>query len=481
MIDYLIIGGGIVGTSLARTLSQYDVSVMLLEKENDIGNHATIANSAIVHSGHDPEEGTLKAKLCVRGNTLYNQLEQELGIPLLRTGAYVVAHNEEEEKTLETLYQRAKNNGVKEVFYLTKEEALKEEPNLHDTVTKVLSLPSTKITYPWEVAIASLENAMMNGAKYKKSASVTNIIKVNDGFEVTINHEEIIKAKHVINAAGAFTQKIAEMIESEPDFKITPRRGEYYVLDRRVKGFIKHTLYPVPSSKGKGVLLVPQVHGNILVGPNSEFQDSLDDTSNSAQGLNYVKSEATRLAKNIPFEQIIRTFTGIRATSDYHDFYIKESHEVKNFYHVAGIDSPGLTAAPAIAEYLVNEVINKDKHLKKKADFNPLRTPIKMFHDMTSIEKAEAFKQDARYGRLICKCEKITEGDVLAHINRLIGGDSVKGIKKRARAGSGLCQGGYCETEVIRLISETLNIDKKDVNYYNKGTEILKYETKVKK
>ncbi len=481
MYDFIVIGAGISGALITRELSKYQGSVLLLEKENDVGNHATIANSAIVHSGHDPEPNSLKAQLCVRGNALYEVLEKELNIPLLRTGAFVLAHDKEEEATLDMLYRRSKTNKVPDVHYLSIEEARTLEPNLSDSVTKVLSLPSTKVTYPWEVALSAVENAIMNGAEFRKNQTVTSIDYKDGIFVVKVNKDECLHARFVINASGAFADQVAAMLEQEVPYKITPRRGEYFVLDRRVKGFINRTLYPVPTDKGKGVLLVPQVHGNILIGPNSVFQDSKQDITNTKDGLNYVKEEASRLAKDIPYNQVIRTFTGIRATSTYKDFYISSSKAYPQFIHVAGIDSPGLTAAPAIAEYVVNDLIKKLTPLVRKTNFNPYREKIKMFHDMTPEEKKEAFKNEPRYGRLICKCEKVTEGDVIQHIHRIIPGDTVKGVKKRARAGSGICQGGYCEVDVIKLISKELNIPLKSVNYYHQDTPILLKETKVKK
>ena len=481
MIDYLIIGGGVVGTLIARELSKYDVSILLLEKENDIGNHATLANSAIIHSGHDPKPGSLKAELCVRGNSLYETLAEELKIPLIFSGAFVVARDDEEVATLEMLYQRAIHNGVKNVSILDAEEAQKREVNLADSVIKVLDLPTTKVTYPWEVAIAALENAHLNGAQFRKNAKVTKITPHDDYFSVEINDEEVVDAKYVINAAGVYADELAQFVEKEVPYTITPRRGEYFVLDKKVKGFVERVLYPVPSDKGKGVLVVPQVHGNILLGPTSEFQDQKENRDNHTDHLQWIRRDSEKLAKNIPFDQIIRTFSGLRATSTFHDFYIQPAINYPQFIHVAGIDSPGLTAAPAIAEYVVNQWLNKTNQLPKKSNFNPLRTKPKAFHESTLEEKLKLFMDDHRHGHIVCKCERVTEAEVVSAIHSPVTSPTVKGIKKRVRAGSGLCQGGYCENTIVKIIARELNIPISEVDFYEKNTHLLWKETKVKR
>ncbi len=479
MYDYVIIGAGIIGTNIARELSQYKAKIMILEKENDAANHQTVANSAIIHSGHDPKENTLKAKLCVEGNALYEIMEKELNIPLLRTGAFVVAHDKDEEIMLDALYERAIRNGVKEILFHDKNQAYRMEPNLADDITKVLSLPSTKVTYPWEVAFACLENAMHNGVIFKKNSEVTNITKQNNIFNVEINNNEIIKTKAVISAAGVFSDQIAYLLEKNVPYQIYPRKGEYFVLDRKAKGFVNHVIYPLPTSKGKGVLIIPQVHGNILLGPTSNRQDEKDLVSNTRGGLNQIKEDLHSLVKNIPFHLIIRTFAGIRASSSFDDFYIKESKEYTNFFHVAGIDSPGLTAAPAIARYVVNEVL-KQHNLQKKSDYDPIRPKPIVFYNLDFEQQQKLIKKDSKYGNLVCKCEKITEAEIIEAIHGPLGNDTIKGIKKRVRAGSGLCQGGYCEETVLKIIARETDQPINKINYYALDTPILVQETKVK-
>ncbi len=478
--DFIIVGAGVVGASVGRELMKYNVTALMIERENDVCNHASLANSAIVHSGHDPKPGTLKARLNVEGNALYDELEKEIQVPLLRNGAFMVAQSDEEVQTLKDLGERAKENGVPGVELLSREEALKAEPNLHPDVKNVLDLPTTKITYPWEVTLANAENAIDNGLEFKKATEVVDITREDNVYTVHTKKGDAFKCRYVINAAGGFSDKIAAMVEKTPPYEITPRRGEYFVIDRHMQGFVDRTLYPTPSKRGKGVLIVPQVHGELLIGPSSEFQDSPLNVDNTKAGLSHVRKESMRLAQNIPFNKVIRTFTGVRASSSHKDFYIAESKESPNFIHLGGIDSPGLTAAPAIARYVVDEIVKPKETLEVNEAFYPYRERIRMFHDMNEEEKREAFRFDPAYGNLICKCEKVTEADAVHHINRSVPGDTVKGMKKRSRAGAGLCQGGYCEHNVIHLIARETGKKVTEVEYYDENSNILKGETKVK-
>lgn len=477
MYDYLIIGSGIIGSLIARELSRYEVSILIIDKENDIASYQTTANSAIIHSGHDPKEYSLKAKLCVEGNQLYETLEKELNIPLLRTGAFVVAHNKDEEDMLETLYQRGLHNGVKDMHFLSGEEARVLEPLLSTSITRVLSLPSTKVTYPWEVAIAAVSNAMKNGALFQRNSHVIDIKDLDSHYSVTLKNGKRILAKNIINASGVSSDVIANLLDTDFPLTILPRRGEYFVLDRKAKDLFKKVIYPLPTKMGKGVLIVPQVHGNILLGPTSIESSDKDHAPTTKDGLNYIKEHLTSLSNHIPYDMVIRTFAGLRASSNYDDFYIKESLHHRGFYHVAGIDSPGLTAAPAIAKYLVNHIIKLKSPLKKS--FDPIRIKPQAFHTLSEEEKQKKVKENPKYGNLICKCEKITEQEIIDAIHGHTGNDTVKGIKKRARAGSGLCQGGYCEGLVIKIIARETGKNLDEVNYYNENTPILMKETKT--
>jgi glycerol-3-phosphate dehydrogenase len=474
--DFTIIGAGIIGTLIARYLSQYEVKTLLLEKENDIANVQTSANSAIIHSGHDPKPHTLKARLCVEGNKMYEEMEETMHIPLRKTGALVVASSEQELKTLVELQERAKINGVPSYELLLKEKVHELEPHLSDQIIGALSLPTTKVTFPWEVAIKACHVAIKNGVKFQKNSEVTQITHKNDVFEITINEKDKVYSKAVINASGVMSEHITSFLEEEPSFKVTPKRGEYFVLDRDVDGLFKNVIYPLPTEKGKGVLITPQTHGNILLGPTSEYTDDTS-TFTTSNGLSYIKEHVKALCDHIPYHLIIRSFSGIRASINKDDFYIQPSKKYKEFYQVSGIDSPGLTAAPAIAKYLVEEVIKLN--VPKKSSFNGKLEKDIVFKDLSLRRQKVLYEKKPLYGNIICQCEQVTEQEIIDAIHSEVGSQTIKGIKKRTRAGAGTCQGGYCQSEVLRIIARETNQAVTDINYDQLDTHILDKESKV--
>ncbi|MBR3841105.1 MAG: NAD(P)/FAD-dependent oxidoreductase [Erysipelotrichales bacterium] len=471
MQDVVIIGAGIIGSFLAHDLSKYDLKVCVIDKENDVANETTMANSAIVHSGHDPKDDTLKAKLNLRGNEMYEDICKKLHVDFKRIGAYVVATNDEELEELSRLYEQSKRRNVP-VRYVEREELVKNEPNISDIAIRAIDLPSTGIIYPWEVAIALMEVAVANGVDLHLGEEVTAIEKSENGYKV-ITSKGVIETKYVLNAAGVFADDIYRMVSDNVEFDITPRKGEYFVLDKLNQPLVNHILYPIPSQKGKGVLVLPTTHGNTLLGPSSDFVDDKKGINNTSDYLGYVRREVGKLVKNVPMDKVIRNFAGLRPTSSTHDFIIEEAKDAPNFINVAGIESPGLASAPAISEYVIETILKNKLALVKKSDAIDSLPPITDMKKLTEEERNAKIKEDPRYGHIICRCEQISEGEIVEAIHRNVGATSVKSIKKRVRPGMGRCQGGFCEPLVVEILARELAKQKNDIVYDDVESNVL--------
>lgn len=465
MVDVTIIGAGICGCLIAHNLSKYNLNVLVLDKNSDVACGATGANSAMIHSGHDPKPNTLKAKYNLLGNRMFPELCKQLKVDYKPIGAFVVATSEQEEKTLEVLAKQCIDRNIPYEI-LNREEAIKQEPNLSDVVTKALSLPTTGIVTPWIVAIAAMEESMLNGVDLKLNYKVNKIDKNEDSF--IINDE--IETKVIVNCSGCHCDDITNMVTTSP-YKVESKKGEYYVLDHSINQLVNHVIYPVPSEKGKGVLAVPTVHGNILLGPNSDYLDDKDDVS-TGNGLDYVKREISKTIKNIPFNTMIHTFAGNRPHIDLNDFYIQEDDNVKNFIHVAGIESPGLSSAPAIARDVVNDIIIPKFNVQTKENYINRKPYIDMAK-LSDEQKDELIRKDSDFGILVCRCEKISLGEIKDVINRKCGATTIAGVKKRCRPGMGRCQGGFCEPEVVKILQKELNIDIKDITKNRPNSNIF--------
>lgn len=461
MDDVIIVGGGLIGCFLAHDLSKYEGRVRLIERRADVAEEVSAANSAIVHAGYDPEDGTLKATLNLRGAAMYPSICKALHVDYKRCGAFVLACGEEEEKLLEELYQRARTRNI-EASYLTREQLLVEEKNVSMHVTKAMSVPETAIIYPWEVCYALMEESMQNGVMLTLGESVEEIQKVGDTYLVRTNKQEY-QASVVINAAGLGAQKIMEMVEDTSLFTITPKRGQYYILQKRASDFVKHVLYPVPTKSGKGVLALPTTHGNILLGPTNEVQ--LDgDNSTTTLGLDSVRKKLSKTVQHVPYQEVIHSFSGLRPTGNNNDFFIEPSPKDENFIHCGCIDSPGLASAPAISEYIIEHFLNKTQTLVKKEVYQKIKKPIRV-KDLTATQKQELICRNPRYAHIICRCEEISEQEVVDAIHRMHGAHTIKAIKKAVRPGMGKCQGGFCEIEVAKLLARELAIPLHEVKY----------------
>ena len=459
--DTIIIGAGVTGCAAARELSRYDLHILVIDKESDVCEGTSKANSAIIHAGFDAKPGTLKAKLNVQGNALMDKLSSELDIPFRRNGALVVCWNESELPQLEELRDRGIKNGVEGLEILDREAALKIEPQLADGVYAALIAPTSGIVCPFEMTLAFAENAYANGAEFCMSTEVTGISKLEDGLFDVSTTNGVFSAKCVINCAGVYADKIHEMV-CEPSFRITARKGEYMLLDRRAGSTVDHTVFQLPTKMGKGVLVSPTVHGNLLVGPTADDIEDRGDTSTTSTGLANVKKMSALSVKNIPFGQVITSFSGLRATGDTGDFVIREDGRVKGFIDAGGIESPGLSSAPAIALY-IRDIVAGILPLNEKKDFIPTRKGIVKLASLTAEERAELIKQRPDYGQIVCRCEQISEGEIADCINRPLGARTLDGVKRRVRAGMGRCQGGFCSPKIISMLAEKQGISYGEV------------------
>ena len=465
MYDITIIGAGITGSLIAHNLSKYNLSVLLLEKGNDAAGGATGANSAMVHSGHDPKPNTLKCKYNVEGNRMFPELCKELKVSYLPIGAFVVATSSEEEERLDVLANQCIERQIPYEI-IDGEDARILEPNLSDAVTKALSLPTTGIIIPWEVAFAAIEEAMLNGTELRLGYEVKDIKRKENGF--LINND--IETKVLINAAGCHCDDITNMLRVSP-YKVEAKKGEYFVLDNTGEMVVKRVIYPVPTAKGKGVLAVPTVHGNVLLGPNSDYCEDKDDVS-TGDGLDYVKREINKTIKNIPFNKIIHNFAGLRPHINLNDFYIQEDDEIENFIHVAGIESPGLTSAPAIAKDVVENIVLPKFDAKRKENYVRRKPYIRM-NTLSDEEKAKVIEKDPEYGKIVCRCCNVSLGEIKDTINRKFGAKTIKGVKMRSGPGMGRCQGSFCESEVFKILNHELDINAKDILQDKNNSEVI--------
>ena len=471
MYDILIIGAGVTGAMIARDLAKYQLSVALLDKENDVGNLTSNANSAIIHSGYDPVPGTLKAKFNVLGNKMYDQIADELDVHFYRYGSLTVALYDEQLPILEELAKRSAENGV-EVKLLSGEEVKAMEPNINPCVKGALLAPTAGVIDPFNLVVHCVENAVDNGVKLFLNEEVVNITKSKDRFLVLTKKTEY-QARVVINAAGAFSDKIAAMVEPI-DWHIIPRKGEYFVLDHFAWGFVNHTIFPLPSEKGKGILVTMTSSGNYLVGPSSEVTNEPDDYTTDKLTLDNVRKQATDMVPNIPFNQVIRVFSGVRPTPSTHDFIISYSKVDNHFINVAGIESPGLASAPAIGEYVVEELVKPlFPDLKKNENFNPRVKKYNVVFDMSLEERQALVAKDPDYGKIICNCEHIPLGQIKDVLSRSVPPHSVKGVKRRVRAGYGKCQGGFCQPSVVLLLAKHYGISPLEVSYDQEESPII--------
>ena len=472
--DVAIIGAGITGSAIARRLSRWQLRVALIDGAADVAMGASRANSAIVHAGYDCPPGSLEAKLNVEGNRLYTQWCEELDVPLKRCGSFVAAFTEEEAAHVRELYERGLKNGVPGMRIISGDEARKMEPMLSGDCVCALLAETGGITCPYEMTIACAENARRNGVEWLMEHPVTAIAANDAGFVISAGGEEI-SAKRVINAAGLFSDEIARMI-GDDSFTVKARKGEYLLLDRAAQT-PNVVIFQTPSKMGKGILVSPTVDGNSFAGPTAVNQDDKYDTSVSAEGIRELQTQAKKSTPGIDFRNVITSFAGLRAQPSTGDFIIRPSDVDARFIHAAGICSPGLTSAPAIADYVENLVRESGLELIEDPNYDPNRQHIRAFRHMNAGEKAQAIAENPLYGRIICRCETITEAEVVEAVRR--GARTLDGVKRRTRAGMGRCQGGFCAPRVMEIISRETGIPMEALTKFGGGSYLIAEKTRA--
>ncbi|MDV5110779.1 NAD(P)/FAD-dependent oxidoreductase [Clostridium perfringens] len=471
MRDIIAIGAGVVGCSIARELSKYNLDVLVVEKNSDVSEGISKGNSGIVHAGYNEKIGTLKAKLNIEGNKIFDDLSRDLQFPFKRNGAFILAFSDEEMKTLESLKENGEKLGVEGLEILTREEALNIEPNLNKKIVGVLNVKTSGIVSPYEMTIALAENAAENGVEFKLNSKVTSIEKISEGYKVTLNNKEVVNGKLIINASGlegAFLNNLVSMTKRE----INPVKGEYCLFDKVAGAMINKTLFQVPNKLSKGVLVTPTAEGNLLVGPNAVEGKTLET---SREGIDEILDKSKKSLEELPVARILNTFSGIRPKTKGGDFIIEEVEDAKNFINVIGIDSPGLTAAPAIGVYVVN-MIKERLDLVEKKNFKKTREKIVRFAELSLKEKNKLIKEKPAYGHMVCKCEFVTEGEIVEAIHRPIKALTVDAIKRRTRASMGGCQGIGCTLPISKILSRELGIDISDINKNSEGSPVIGFK-----
>ena len=470
MYDIIIIGGGVSGAAIARELSRYKAEICLVEKEEDVCSGTSKANSAIIHAGYDAVPGTLKAKLNVRGNEMMEELAKDLDFPFKRNGSLVLCRNEEDMPALQMLLERGTENGVKGLRILNKAEVLTMEPNAADNIHAALYAPTGRIVCPFELNIALAESAYMNGVAFRFQTEVQDIKKTPDGFALYTNQGKL-ETKCVVNAAGVYADKIHNMV-SEKKLHIVPRAGEYCLMDKGTGSHVSRTIFTLPGKFGKGILVTPTIHGNLLIGPTAVDIEDKEGTNTTREGLRQVMEKAAVSVKNLPVSQIITSFAGLRAHAAQDDFIIGEAEDAEGFIDCAGIESPGLTSCPAIGE-MTAELLRNKMGLEEKDNFISTRKGILKPARLSREDRIALIKEKPAYGNIICRCEMISEGEIIDAVTRPLGAKSIDGIKRRTRAGMGRCQSGFCLPGTMEILSREGKLDILDIGKSGKGSQLL--------
>lgn len=475
--DVVIIGAGAVGCAIARELSRYQLDVTVVEKNEDVGGDASKSNSAIIHTGYDASPGTLESQLVVAANPMYDQLTRDLDIPFKRVGAILPAITEEQYEKLPEIKHKAFMNHVYDVQYKTAEELLEMEPNLNPEVKGGLYIPRESIIDPFILVQALAENANANGVHFLLNTKVTDI-KVKDGaVSEVVTTGETIETKYVINAAALYCDEIAAMV-GKADYKVVARRGQFYILDKNTSCKVNEIVLPIPTKITKGKLMCPTIHGNMLVGPTAEDLDNKTDKSVTKEGLDSILKDVKNLIPNVNVRDSITQYSGLRPNRNPEGLHVDTYDDLKGYINLSGVRSTGLTLSVAMGVYVADVMREMGAPMVFKENFISTRKGIVRFHELSREEQDETVKENPAYGRVICRCETITEGEILDAIHRPLGARSVDAVKRRVRAGMGRCQGGFCGPKVIEILARELGIPVEEVNKNNAGSYMVAGKTR---
>ncbi len=470
MYDVIIIGAGVSGAAAARELSRYKVKVCVIEKEEDVCCGTSKANSGIIHAGYDAAEGSLMAKLNVRGNQMIEQLSKELDFPFKKNGSLVICLDDEDKPKLQVLYNRGIANGVKELRILNREELKEMEPNISDEACAALYAPTAGIVCPFNMNIAMAENAYANGVEFKFDTEVRELKPMDKGWEIHTNNG-VFQTQYVVNAAGVYADRFHNMV-SEKKIHITPRRGDYCLLDKSAGNHVSKTIFALPGKYGKGILVAPTVHGNLILGPTAIDIEDKEGTNTTREGLDQILEKAEMNVKDIPLRQVITSFSGLRAHEDGHEFIIGEAEDAKGFIDCAGIESPGLTSAPAIGE-MIAQILKEKMNLEEKDNFAATRKGVLDPNTLSKEERIALIKEKPEYGNIICRCEMVTEGEIIDAIRRPLGAKSLDGIKRRTRAGMGRCQAGFCSPKTMEILARERHVSMFEITKSGGNSRIV--------
>ncbi len=476
MYDVTIIGAGVAGTYIARELSRYELKILILDKENDVGNGTSMANSAIIHAGYDAKYSTMKGHFNSLGSRMFEKVCSQLDIEYRKCGSMVVGFDEDDLITIKKLFENGIRNNVEGMKIISGEEARELEPNLSKNITCALLAESAAIISPFDLCVAMAENAVDNGAILELNQLVIEIEENEKYYKVKTENREY-DTKYIINCAGVYADEINNML-SNKKIDIQPRKGSYFVMDLSEGNLISRVIFQCPTNKGKGVLITPTVHGNLLIGPDSVFVDDKENTSTAVENLEIIKNTALKSVEKLDFSKVIRVFSGLRASSKKGDFIIERATGTRGLINIAGYDSPGLSSIPAVSEYVLDIFKEMVGELKENKNFRPTRRPLIRFAHLSKEEKKEAIKSNPNNANIICRCETVTEGEILDSINRSVGATTLQGIKKRVRPGSGRCQGSFCSPKVQEILSRELKVEMEDIRYNSKDSYIIVSSTK---